>query len=322
MQRPSLPLLATVAIFCCLEFLQTGMMAFAAAPIMGEIDASPEEYSLIGVFYACVAVIVIAKMQWAVERIGWRSYVLAAVALYIIGAAVCGISSDATTFGIGRIIMACGGGGFMAMSRVLISHIAPGPGRFTGIRVFAVALATGSASAPLLASVSVTSDHWQMMFWILGGLALVGAVLAASFLPNHVEPSDVRSQSNAGQILLLALGSFVFLYALQRSYYDFYNDDLIIIAFLILALAALLIFVRYEQREDRSLFRMRELGTTRYVTGVILFAFSYVLLGANNYVLPFFLQRGLGYSWPTLGLLRIPTIARRHSNLMPRSVPI
>src|SRR3546814_6900299 len=103
MQRPALPLLATVAIFCCLEFLQTGMMAFAAAPIMGEIDASPEEYSLIGVFYACVAVIVIAKMQWAVERIGWRSYVLATVALYIIGAAVCGISSDATSFGIGRI---------------------------------------------------------------------------------------------------------------------------------------------------------------------------------------------------------------------------
>src|SRR3546814_7161877 len=49
---------------------------------------------------------------------------------------------------------------------------------------------------------------------------------------------------------------------------------------------------------------MRELGTTRYVTGVILFAFSYVLLGANNYVLPFFLQRGLGYSWPTLGLFQ------------------
>lgn len=39
----------------------------------------------------------------------------------------------------------------------------------------------------------------------------------------------------------------------------------------------------------------------RYLLGVALFCFTYVVLGANNYMLPYFLQTGLGYSWDTIG---------------------
>jgi Na+/melibiose symporter-like transporter len=40
---------------------------------------------------------------------------------------------------------------------------------------------------------------------------------------------------------------------------------------------------------------------SRYVLGVALFCFTYILLGSNNYILPYFLQTGLGYSWDTIG---------------------
>lgn len=56
-------LLSTIALMCALDFLQSGMIAFASVPIRGEIDASPEEYSLIAALYACVAVVVIAKQR-------------------------------------------------------------------------------------------------------------------------------------------------------------------------------------------------------------------------------------------------------------------
>jgi hypothetical protein len=39
----------------------------------------------------------------------------------------------------------------------------------------------------------------------------------------------------------------------------------------------------------------------RYLLGVALFCFTYIVLGSNNYILPFFLQTGLGYSWDTIG---------------------
>ena len=40
---------------------------------------------------------------------------------------------------------------------------------------------------------------------------------------------------------------------------------------------------------------------SRYLAGLALFLFAYLMLGANNYVVPVMLQRTLGYSWETVG---------------------
>jgi hypothetical protein len=40
---------------------------------------------------------------------------------------------------------------------------------------------------------------------------------------------------------------------------------------------------------------------SRYILGVSLFCFTYIVLGSNNYILPYFLQTALGYSWDTIG---------------------
>ena len=45
MYRKNAALLITVGLLCALEYLQAGMIAFASAPIRGEIDASPEAVS-------------------------------------------------------------------------------------------------------------------------------------------------------------------------------------------------------------------------------------------------------------------------------------
>jgi len=49
------------------------------------------------------------------------------------------------------------------------------------------------------------------------------------------------------------------------------------------------------------LIRVRALLNPRYVAGVLLFTCCYVILGADNYVLPALLQRTLGYPWQTVG---------------------
>ena len=66
-------LLATIFVLNAIEFLQAGMIAFGAGPIMGEIGASPEEFTLATVVYAVVAIAAISKQGWLVERLGWRS---------------------------------------------------------------------------------------------------------------------------------------------------------------------------------------------------------------------------------------------------------
>ena len=54
-------LLLTIFLLTATEYLQSGMIAFGAGPIMGEIGAAPEEFSLASAIYACVAVAVSSR---------------------------------------------------------------------------------------------------------------------------------------------------------------------------------------------------------------------------------------------------------------------
>ncbi|MEO6854641.1 MAG: MFS transporter, partial [Rhodoferax sp.] len=116
------------------EFMQTGVVAFNAGPVMGSIGASPEEYSLVATLYAVVAIGMISHHRWVMERLGWRLFIQLSCALFGCGAVVCGASDSLVGFAVGRALMAAGGASFMTAGRVLVNHIPPSPRRFNGIR--------------------------------------------------------------------------------------------------------------------------------------------------------------------------------------------
>lgn len=301
MYRKNAALLMTVGLLCALEYLQAGMIAFASAPIRGEIDASPEEFTLVAALYACIAVVVISKQRWLVERLGWRNFMLGSISIYVLGAVVCGISGDLTSFTVGRVVMALGGASFMTSARLMVNLLPPGPGRFVGVKVFATGLASGTAAAPFLSSLAVVEDTWHAIFWLLIAGAVAAGVLCMRFLPSEPIHEDERSPSSPANILLLSVSTFFLLYVLQRSYYDFYNESIILLAFALLAALGVYIFFHAEHAKDEPFLKVKDLMQSRYILGVGLFCFTYIVLGSNNYILPYFLQSGLGYSWDTIG---------------------
>jgi len=301
---PAPALLLTIFLLTVLEFLQIGMIAFAAGPIMGEIGASPEEFSLTTAAYACVAISTISKQRWMVERLGWRNFVLLSLAVFVLGCAICAGSGSYPAFLAGRAVMGLGGAAFMTTGRVLVNLIPPSPKRFTGIKFFATGLGAGIAFAPGLASFAVAHDRWHAIFAILIGLALLAAILAARSLPTDLVPEDLRSQSHPLLFMALASGSFVVLYVLQRSQYEFFSDTTMLLAGLGCGAFAMYYFFRGLRRHQRPLLGLQALRHPRYVVGVSLFTLCYVILGANNYMLPVLMQRALGFSWETAGQIQ------------------
>ncbi|HEY3045962.1 MAG TPA: MFS transporter [Polaromonas sp.] len=297
-------LLVTILLLTVLEFLQSGMIAFAAGPIMGEVGASPEEYSLTVAVYACVAIATISKHRWLVERMGWRTFVLASLCMFVFGCLICVMGQSYQAFVIGRAVMGLGGAAFMTSGRVIVNIIPPGPHRFTGIKFFATGLAIGIAFAPGLAAFAVAQGQWRGIFGILIAIALVSALFAALSLPDDLVNRDLRSQSHPILFMALTSGSFLLLYTLQRSQYDYFSDATMLIAGAACGVLALYYFCRAAWRHERPVINLRALTHPRYLVGVGLFTLCYVLLGANNYVLPVLMQRTMGFSWHTVGWMQ------------------
>jgi DHA2 family multidrug resistance protein len=294
-------LLATIFVLNAIEFLQTGMIAFGAAPIMGEIGASPEEFTLITATYAVVAIAAISKMGWFVERVGWRRFVQASVVLYIAGAVICGTSSGVPQFLVGRAVMGMGGAAFMTSARILINLMPPSPRRFLGIKVFATALTIGTGAAPWLASLFVAHGHWNGIFALLSALAVLAAGLAQFALPTDLAAADRRTKAHPLALLTMLVGCFLGIYALLRASYDFYADALPLLLAIVVGTGAVLLYVRHQVTHERPTLVLKRLLQPRYLSGVALFTGCYIVLGASGYMLPFLMQRGLGFPWEVVG---------------------
>lgn len=301
--RPALSLLLTVALLCASEFLQSGMVAFGAGPIMGEIGTSPEAFSLASAGYTSFAVLAIAKMRWLVERLGWRTYVQLSTMVFAAGCAICSVSDNFALFLVGRCLMGLGGGAFMTAGRTLV-HLAPGPFRFLGIRYFATGLAVGIASAPGFAALAVIYMHGGAIFLVLGCVAVLAAITASLSLPTAPVARDAHSDMPFLAYFTLLGGSFLTLFALQMVQYELFASPLRLMAYAGCGALGLWHFYRSVRRSDRPLLEMQALRQPHYIAGVALFTICYVLLGANNTMLPVFMQRGLGIAWQNVGMLQ------------------
>lgn len=293
---------ATIFVLTAIEFLQLSMVAFGAGPIMGEVSITPEDFSLIAAIYASVAILMISMQRWLVTRLGGRLFIQCATATSLLGAVLCATSHDFASFLLGRLVMAVGGGALFTSARMIIHNRLVGPKRFLGIKSLAYGVAICISAGPWLAAQAVSHDTWTAIFWLLGLLDVVGFMLASLALDNSLRGYEKgRSDWNPWQQVLLVGGSFGLLYSLQRFYYDFYGDVMFVAGVLVAALLALVIYAHHQRLQHRPLLHLAPMLHTRYIAGVALFLFGYLMLGANNYVIPVMLQRTLGYSWETVG---------------------
>jgi len=298
----TLPLYLLIAALPFCDFLQTGIVAFNAAPVMGGIGASPEEFSAIATLYGVVAIGAIAMHRWLVERLGWRRLLLAASALFALGAVVCGLAGGLLQFGLGRSLMALGCASFMTAGRVLVNHIPASPRRFTGIRFFAAGLAWGIAAGPLLASLALAASGWRAAFLLLPLPALLLALLSAWQVDDRRSiEREALAPSQPIALLVLMGGSFLLLHGLQRAGFDFFADGRPLAALAAFGLPALGLSAWLARRARRPLIRIADLAQRRYLAGLAVFGLCYLLLGANNLVLPVLLQRAMGLPLELVG---------------------
>lgn len=294
-------LLFTILLLTMIEFLHAGMLGFAASPIMGEISSSPEQFSLAAAAYAGTAILTISKQYWLVERLGWRSFVIGSLSLFILGALICATSNSFNQFLIGRIIMGLGGAAFMTTGRILVNLIPPSPLRFLGIKYFSTGLALGIALAPGLAAFSVSYESWVDIFIILSALSLITMVIAFFALPKTLKSPHLRTNSHPILVMLLISGSFLIIYGLQRIQYDFFSNITLLIIIFLIAISSIGYFIKSIINHNNPFLEFKSLRNKKYILGVCLFTLCYMLLGANNYMLPFLMQKGLGFGWETVG---------------------
>ena len=146
---------------------------------------------------------------------GRRAMMLAAIALFVAGSALCAVAPNMMLLIVGRTLQGIGGGGIVPMVQTTVADMVTPRERGLFQAYMGIAWIAAGVLGPVLGGIIADQLHWSAIFWLNVPLGLITAMLVWSSmarLPRHqrVHKLDLIGASlmiAASVALLLALTS-------------------------------------------------------------------------------------------------------------------
>jgi EmrB/QacA subfamily drug resistance transporter len=238
---------------------------------------------------------------------GRKVLLQSAIAIFLVGSALCGISQNMTELIVFRAIQGLGGGGLFVITIAVVGDIIPprDRGRYQGF--FGAVFGVSTVIGPLLGGFFVDNLSWRWIFYVNVPIGLIAlAVIATAF---QARADHVRHTIDYLGASLLAGGlSAIVLYtSLGGTTYPWSSAQMVALIVSGFVLLAAFVFVEARAPEPilpLEIFRNRVFS----VTSAVGFIIGLALFGAVTY-LPLYLQDVKGHSPTTSGLLITPMMA-------------
>src|SRR5580765_8558905 len=125
-------IVVVVTLATSMEFLTSYAVNVALPDIQGDLSASFDEGSWIITTYMSCFLIALMMSSWLAARIGYRRYMILAVAVFMCASVGCGLSHTLPQMLVLRGIMGFAGGGFLSRGQVAIYLTHKGKARIGG----------------------------------------------------------------------------------------------------------------------------------------------------------------------------------------------
>ncbi|MBL1104704.1 MFS transporter [Streptomyces sp. 5-8] len=240
------------------------------------------------------------------DQYGRKRLFQAAIVIFLIGSALCGMAQDMPQLIAYRALQGLGGGGLMVLSMAIVGDIVPPRerGRYQGL--FGAVFGATSVLGPLLGGVFTEHVSWRWVFYVNlpVGVVALAVIATALHLPRRTAHHVI---DYLGTFLIAAVATCLVLVAsLGGTTWPW--DSAQVIGLAVLGVVLAVAFVAVERRAAEpvlplKLFRIR----TFTLAAVISFIVGFAMFGAMTY-LPTFLQVVHGIS-PTLsGVHMLPMV--------------
>ncbi|KAF0812305.1 putative multidrug resistance protein EmrY [Andreprevotia sp. IGB-42] len=287
------------------DFIAGAMIGIAGSHIRGGVHASPEEYLWAISGYAAAAVIANLIIGRIAHRISYRSYTLASLALFALGAVACAMSGNIDQLVAARIVQGLGGGGLFTAARVIVQLVSQPRERLALFWGFGIGANGLMALAPWVSAELVMRDGWNSVFLLQAAIAAALLPLVYFIYPRRANPPPDRTMGHLDWPAMLAFGfgTLLLLHGLQDLRYLRPGGVAGLLPWMLAGAAVVLfIAVRLHRHPDPWL-DVRRLGSRRYLVGLAFYGLFYLINGGWSFLMASFLQEGMGFDFSTTGLL-------------------
>ena len=238
------------------------------------------------------------------DLVGRKNLFLVAIALFLVGSALCGTANTMTQLIIYRFIQGLGGGGLMISSQAITGDLIPPRVRGTYMAPMGAMFGIASILGPIIGGWLTDSVSWRWTFWInlpLGILAFIAIALVLR-LPSSRLTSPIDwwglAFMNAGAVAIVLMATW------GGNQYAWTSP--VIIGLGAAGLICWGLFAYVETRAADPILPWSILTNRTFIVATVVGMLAMGgMIGVMSY-LPTYLQMVYGYSATASGLLLVP----------------
>lgn len=248
----------------------------------------------IGVVLPCVGFL----LKWVKAK----TLVLFALGCFLVGSVLSAVAPVFSLVLIGRIIQGIGTGivlptMYAAIMRVFPLHLL---GAANGVAGLVIMFAP--VIGPTLAGILIGAFSWRAIFILFAVVSVIAIALTAAFFVTPIEQTRPKVDLISIVASVIGFGGLVAGVSLVADQ----GFSAMVIAFLVVGVVVLAFYAYRQLTIADPLLDLKALGISAFRTPAIMVTCSFACTLAIMYLVPQELQRGLGLSSTTAGMLMLP----------------
>ena len=293
----------TVAAVCIGAFmgqLDASIVTVALPTLQRTFHSSVGAVTWVGLSYLLVLVATVVAVGRFADMWGRKLLYIYGFGVFIIGSALCGLAPGLGWLIGFRALQAVGAALLQANSVAIIVLAVPKPSLGKAIGIQGAAQAVGLALGPTVGGFLLAAGGWRLIFFVNVPFGLVGMVAGIVLIP--------RSRHLQDRVPFDWLGFTLFFPAVVALFaaISFGNargwTSLSILGLLVGGTGLVVAFILREQRCEQPMLDLRLFRRSRFSAGITSGLLSYLVMFGVLFLVPFYLERGVGLGSGRAGL--------------------
>ncbi|MGF6904898.1 DHA2 family efflux MFS transporter permease subunit [Paraburkholderia sp. GAS348] len=294
-----------VALATFMNVLDSSIANVAIPTLSGDLGVSVDEGTWVITMFSAANAVSIPLTGWLTQRVGQVKLFVAAILLFVVSSAACGLAPNLPVLLVARIVQGAVAGPLVPLSQSLLLASFPREKSSSALSLWAMTATVGPIAGPALGGWITDNYNWSWIFYINVPVGLFAAAVIWALYRKSETPSRKLPVDKMGLLSLIVWVGALQVMLDKGKDLDWFNSP-VIWALTIVALVGFAFFLIWELTEARPIVDLRLFKGRNFLGGTIAISVAYAVFFANLVILPTWIQEYLGYRAVDAGMVTAP----------------